>query len=642
MLCNALLPLDCIQQRGVFGCEQLFLAQPEDPRLPFPTSSGWPANRAPAAADDDAPSPGNSSPPPLPQPLDSSGGGSSGSSETVGIAVGAAVGGAVLLLLLGAAAAVVWRRRQLGRRRAGAAVAPKPAGGPEARAGGPGDDPEAQLRPSSPGDDRRDAPGESMGSSGGRAAGVAANSQAVRASSASATSILLETTETLQAKPSPRRGAPAADVPPSPDPLSACCAHGSVGSGPQRWQGASGGEARASLSLGTSSGETNSRPATTAANTATEEASDLGPSWSRLISSGFQGSLGTTMESEATRSGLPLHPEEEDTGAPLRALPLRSKASTGTGMAVAAAATAAGSSPVVKLEKLIGKGAFGRVYRGLYRGERVAVKVLDTGLAPSGAGSHGGRCDGEEWAALRSLLMQEVEVLGRVSHPNVVRLLAACVEPPRLALVMELCETSLERLIYDAGSGPRDADGLIPLPTVLHIGIQLFQALAHLHPLVAHRDLKPPNVLLNHVGTFEPVVKLADFGLARVRCATLHTQDPEAGTPPYIAPENFDVESSVVLHQSDMYSAGVVLWEMLTGQKPWRGCELVDVAVRVAMKGERLPLDALPPERCPPKLRRLIEQCWERDPLRRPAAEEAAKSLVLVREQRERELRGES
>ncbi|KAG2493117.1 hypothetical protein HYH03_008546 [Edaphochlamys debaryana] len=293
-------------------------------------------------------------------------------------------------------------------------------------------------------------------------------------------------------------------------------------------------------------------------------------------------------------------------------------------------AAMAGAGPaVIKLKSLLGKGAFGRVYEGLYQGERVAVKVLDTGLAPAGpgVGPEGACCTfGGDWAALRSVLLQEIEVLGRVSHPNVVRLLAACVEPPRLALVMELCETSLERLIYDAGSGPRDADGLIPLRTVLHIGIQLFQALAHLHPLVAHRDLKPPNVLLNHAGSLEPVVKLA--------------VNPEAGTPPYIAPENFDVENNVVLHHSDMYSAGVVLWEMLTGKKPWRSCELVDVAVRVAMRGERLPLGCLPPERCPPKLRRLIEQCWERDPLRRPAAEEAAKSLVLVREQLERAHRG--
>ncbi|KXZ44439.1 hypothetical protein GPECTOR_67g279 [Gonium pectorale] len=178
-----------------------------------------------------------------------------------------------------------------------------------------------------------------------------------------------------------------------------------------------------------------------------------------------------------------------------------------------------------------------------------------------------------------------VAVLGRCDHPNVVRLLAACLTPPRLCLVMERCETSLERLLNGEAAG----GSLLPLPTLLHIAIQICQGLEYLHPTIVHRDLKPANVLINGADTERPVVKLAD-----------------------------------------MYSLGVLLWAMLTGQQPWRDHSVAAVAYKVAALGERLPLDHLPDRRCPPQLRRLIRQCWEADPLRRPAAAEAVKELFLL------------
>ncbi|KXZ47203.1 hypothetical protein GPECTOR_37g209 [Gonium pectorale] len=377
---------------------------------------------------------------------------------------------------------------------------------------------------------------------------------------------------------------------------------------------------------------------------------------------------------------------------------------------------------VTLLPTVLGKGACGRVYEGLYGGRKVAVKVILTddleglfgvlpeeaaawpapapvpqlgcaqrgpGLevannAPSGGalaaegppaaeaeaglaegprppapaaaagnavapdGGHqdrapperaaeprvGGPAAAEEArrAALREerqvqLFAAEVAVLGRCDHPNVVRLLAACLTPPRLCLVMERCETSLERLMYGGGGagGGDDAGGaaggvgrgegsgrgaLLPLPTLLHIAIQICQGLEYLHPTIVHRDLKPANVLINGADTDRPVAKLADFGLARISAMTMATRHPEAGT--------------------DMYSLGVLLWAMLTGQQPWKNTAIPAVAYKVASLGERLPLDHLPDRRCPPQLRRLIRQCWEADPLRRPAAAEAVKELHLL------------
>ncbi|GLC34089.1 hypothetical protein PLESTM_000151900 [Pleodorina starrii] len=226
-----------------------------------------------------------------------------------------------------------------------------------------------------------------------------------------------------------------------------------------------------------------------------------------------------------------------------------------------------------------------------------------------------------------ALFRQEAEVLGRCCHSNVVRLLAACVTPPRLCLVMELMETSLERLIYAGRTA------LLPLPTVLHIAAEVCQGLEYLHPTIIHRDLKPANVLVNDADSPTPVVKLSDFGLARIRSATMPTQHPGAGTPAYLAPECYDLENNVVTHHADMFALGVLLWAMLTGQQPWKNHSVVAIGYRVSVLKERLPLDQLSGRRCPPKLKALVRGCWEEDPRRRPAAAEAAKELQALRQQ---------
>ncbi|KAG2486626.1 hypothetical protein HYH03_014683 [Edaphochlamys debaryana] len=282
----------------------------------------------------------------------------------------------------------------------------------------------------------------------------------------------------------------------------------------------------------------------------------------------------------------------------------------------AEALKAEGEDNAVKLlpDATIGKGFFGRVVEGVYQGQRVAVKVVSDAHQFGGPGE----------SLIRSFA-QEVEVLGRCTHPNVVRLLAACLTPPRLCLVMELMETSLDRVLY----GKPESTPL-PLPTVLHISLEVAKGLEYLHPTITHRDLKPGNVLLNEPHSPRPTAKLADFGLSRLRSTVVPTVTPDAGTPAYLAPEGFDAANYVITHQADMYSLAVLVWEMLAGSKPWQGCSLYEVAHALTTRGARLPLDSLPEARCPPRLRALLQQCWERDPRRRPAAAEAVKALSMV------------
>ncbi|PNH05511.1 putative serine/threonine-protein kinase [Tetrabaena socialis] len=277
-------------------------------------------------------------------------------------------------------------------------------------------------------------------------------------------------------------------------------------------------------------------------------------------------------------------------------------------MANTSSNTGTSSQPgvVQLLPEVLGKGAFGKVYVGLYFGQRVAVKLVDRAFQPAG---------------LLPADSRELEVMGRCWHPNIVRLLAACVKPPRPFLVMELMGIALDKLMH------AEAATLLPMDLVSHGLVRV----------ILHRDLKPANVLLNDPWSKRPVVKISDFGLSRIHRSVALTQSPEAGTPAYQAPECFDVDNYAISYKVDIYSFGVLLWEMLAGAHPWEGLGTVAIAFQIAFKGRRLPIPPSNkpgscPARWPLQLCEMLQECWDQDPNRRPAAAELAKRLTLVRQ----------
>jgi len=230
---------------------------------------------------------------------------------------------------------------------------------------------------------------------------------------------------------------------------------------------------------------------------------------------------------------------------------------------------------------IIGSGSFGFVYKTTYKGSPVAVKTPLSG-------------DEEKD------LLHEINILSRLSHPNIATYVS-CYHSP-LCLIMELGEEDLSSLLFDL---QRDLDWA----RRLKIAVQVAQALEYLHsqnPPILYRDLKPRNIVLRRDGS----VFLVDFGLA-IPADADDAKKEGIGTVSYTAPET----------PSDIYSFGVLLFELLTRIPAWKGCN--QFAIRAAVRDGNRPLlptfiqcEAI--RGCPLEFRRLMEACWSQDPAARP------------------------
>ncbi|MFJ9583723.1 serine/threonine-protein kinase [Streptomyces acidicola] len=269
------------------------------------------------------------------------------------------------------------------------------------------------------------------------------------------------------------------------------------------------------------------------------------------------------------------------------------------------------------LEEALGRGATGTVWRARQRetagaeaavpghpGETVAIKVLKEELA------------GDADIVMRFL--RERSVLLRLTHPNIVRVRDLVVEGDLLALVMDLIEgPDLHRYLRE--SGP-----FTPVAAAL-ITAQIADALAASHADgVVHRDLKPANVLLKQDGDqLHPM--LTDFGIARLADSPGLTRTSEfVGTPAYVAPEG--AEGRPQTSAVDIYGAGILLYELVTGRPPFGGESALEVL------HQHLSAEPRRPSTVPDPLWTVIERCLRKSPEERPSAENLARGLRVVAE----------
>ncbi|WP_327315438.1 serine/threonine-protein kinase [Streptomyces sp. NBC_01235] len=269
------------------------------------------------------------------------------------------------------------------------------------------------------------------------------------------------------------------------------------------------------------------------------------------------------------------------------------------------------------LEEPLGRGATGTVWRARQRetagaeaavpgqpGETVAIKVLKEELA------------NDPDVVMRFL--RERSVLLRLTHPNIVQVRDLVVEGDLLALVMDLVEgPDLHRYLRE--NGP-----FTPVAAAL-LTAQVADALAASHADgVVHRDLKPANVLLRqNGGEMHPL--LTDFGIARLADSPGLTRTSEfVGTPAYVAPES--AEGRPQTSAVDIYGAGILLYELVTGRPPFSGGSALEVL------HQHLSAEPRRPSTVPDPLWTVIERCLRKNPDERPSAETLARGLRIVAE----------
>nr|XP_043869524.1 mitogen-activated protein kinase kinase kinase 20 isoform X2 [Solea senegalensis] len=213
----------------------------------------------------------------------------------------------------------------------------------------------------------------------------------------------------------------------------------------------------------------------------------------------------------------------------------------------------------------------------------------------------------EKEVAVKKLLKieNEAEILSVLSHRNIIQFYGAIVEPPNYGIVTDYASGGS---LYDYLSSDESED--IDMGQIMTWAADIARGMHYLHseaPVkVIHRDLKSRNVVLSA----EKVLKICDFGASKFLTHTTHMS--LVGTFPWMAPEV--IQSLPVSETCDTFSFGVVLWEMLTREIPFKGLEGLQVAWLVVEKNERLTI----PSACPDSFAKLMRSCWATEPKARP------------------------
>ncbi len=243
------------------------------------------------------------------------------------------------------------------------------------------------------------------------------------------------------------------------------------------------------------------------------------------------------------------------------------------------------------IRRQLGKGATGTVYLAVdtFSGKEVALKVIEPEVFR----------DPDFGAVYRSQFLNEASLAGKLRHPHIVAILDAVVLEDSGHIAME---------VVSGGdlSQHVSAETLLPVADVLQIGFKCCGALAYaFHEGIVHRDIKPANIMIAQGSD----VKIADFGAALLRKAH-SVQTASIGSPYYMSPEQ--LEEAPLTHHSDMYCLGVVLYELLTGQRPFMADSL-EMLVQKILHQEAAPPSSLRPG-LPKEIDRVILRAMAKKP----------------------------
>ncbi|KAL3358995.1 hypothetical protein AABB24_015859 [Solanum stoloniferum] len=264
------------------------------------------------------------------------------------------------------------------------------------------------------------------------------------------------------------------------------------------------------------------------------------------------------------------------------------------------------------LEELreLGSGTYGTVYHGKWRGTDVAIKRIKRACF-SGRSSQEERLIKDFW--------REAQILSNLHHPNVLAFYGVVPDGAggTLATVTEfMTNGSLRNVLIKK-------DRSLDSYKKLLIAMDAAFGMEYLHSKnIVHFDLKCDNLLVSLRDPQRPICKVGDFGLSRIKRNTL-VSGGVRGTLPWMAPELLNGSSNRVSEKVDVFSFGITMWEILTGEEPYANMHCGAIIGGILKNTLRPPM----PERCDPEWRKLMEQCWSADPEARPSFTEIRNRL---------------
>uniref|UniRef100_A0A8D3E3R0 mitogen-activated protein kinase kinase kinase n=1 Tax=Scophthalmus maximus TaxID=52904 RepID=A0A8D3E3R0_SCOMX len=226
----------------------------------------------------------------------------------------------------------------------------------------------------------------------------------------------------------------------------------------------------------------------------------------------------------------------------------------------------------------VGSGAQGAVFLGKLHGQEVAVKKV------------------------RNIKETDIKNLRKLKHPNIITFKGICTQAPCYCILMEYCA---QGQLYEVLRAGRKITPSLLMDWAM--GVAGGMNYLHLHKII-HRDLKSPNILI----TYDDSVKISDFGTSK-ELSDKSTKMSFAGTVAWMAPEV--IRNEPVSEKVDIWSFGVVLWEMLTGEVPYKDVDSSAIIWGVGNNSLQLPV----PDSCPDSFKLLLRQCWNCKPRNRPS-----------------------